>query len=292
MKLKHFRSLIRFLMFLTLPVLGMTALSPIDAASQENALILATTTSTQDSGLLDVLLPVFKKDTGIFVKTISVGSGQAMMMGKKGEADVLLVHSPAEEKKLTEEGYFIDRKLVMHNDFVIVGPPGDPAKIKGAKTAAEAFKRIAGSGSLFFSRADKSGTHSKELSIWKKAGINPEGQKWYQKTGTGMGGTLNVASEKDGYTLADRGTFIALNKKGRLHSVILLQGEPGLLNIYHVMAVNPAKWPKINIKGAKAFADFMVSKQAQELIRSYGVKKYGSPLFFPDAGKNPKTLGL
>jgi tungstate transport system substrate-binding protein len=292
MKLKQLMGLSRFVMALALTVVVTLVLLPIDSFSEEKTLILATTTSTQDSGLLDVLLPVFKKDTGYFVKTISVGSGQAMMMGQKGEADVLLVHSPAEEKKLTEEGYFVDRKLVMHNDFVIVGPPGDPAKIKGSKTAAEAFKKIAQSGSLFFSRADKSGTHSKEMSIWKKAGINPEGQKWYQKTGTGMGGTLNVTSEKDGYTLADRGTYIALNKKGRLHSVILLEGEPGLLNIYHVMAVNPAKWPKVNIAGAKAFVNFMVSKQAQELIRTYGVKKYGSPLFFPDAGKNPKTLGL
>ena len=266
--------------------------STVHAAQKGKEVILATTTSTQDSGLLDVLLPVFKKDTGYFVKTISVGSGQAMMMGKKGEADVLLVHSPAEEKKLADEGYFVDRKLVMHNDFIIIGPPNDPAKIKGSATAVEAFKKIAQSGSLFYSRGDKSGTHSKELSIWKAAGINPEGQKWYRKTGSGMGATINVASEKDGYTLADRGTYVALNKKNRLHSVILLEGEPALLNIYHVMVVNPSKWPKVNTAGAKAFADFMVSNTAQELIRTYGVEKFGSPLFFPDAGKDPKTLGL
>jgi len=266
--------------------------STVHAAQKGKEVILATTTSTQDSGLLDVLLPVFKKDTGYFVKTISVGSGQAMMMGKKGEADVLLVHSPAEEKKLVDEGYFVDRKLVMHNDFIIIGPPNDPAKIKGSATAVEAFKKIAQSGSLFYSRGDKSGTHSKELSIWKAAGINPEGKKWYRKTGSGMGATVNVASEKDGYTLADRGTYVALNKKNRLHSVILLAGEPALLHIYHVMVVNPSKWPKVNTAGAKAFADFMVSNTAQELIRTYGVEKFGSPLFFPDAGKDPKTLGL
>ena len=266
--------------------------STVHAAQKAKEVILATTTSTQDSGLLDVLLPVFKKETGYFVKTISVGSGQAMMMGRKGEADVLLVHSPAEEKKLVDEGYFVDRKLVMHNDFIIVGPPNDPAKIKGSDTAVEAFKKIAQGGCLFYSRGDKSGTHSKELSIWKAAAINPEGQEWYRKTGSGMGATVNVASEKDGYTLADRGTYVALNKKSRLHSVILLEGEPGLLNIYHVMVVNPAKWPKVNTAGAKAFDDFMVSKTAQELIRTYGVEKFGSPLFFPDAGKDPKTLGL
>ena len=245
-----------FLSVFMFTVFGILAVAPANAASKGKEVVLATTTSTQDSGLLDALLPVFKKDTGYFVKTISVGSGQAMTMGKRGEADVLLVHSPAEEVKLVAEGFFVDRKLVMHNDFVIVGPPSDPAKIKGSKTAVEAFKKIAQSKALFYSRADKSGTHSKELGIWKAAGINPEGQKWYQKTGTGMGGTLNVAGEKDGYTLADRGTFIALNRKNRLHSVILVEGEATLLNIYHVMVVNPAKWPDINQAGAKAFDNF------------------------------------
>jgi tungstate transport system substrate-binding protein len=292
MKLKRLTRLFRFMMALGVTVSGAVALSPHDAASQEKSVILATTTSTQDSGLLDVLLPVFKKDTGYFIKTISVGSGQAMKMGERGDADVLLAHSPAEEKKLTDQGYFIDRKLVMHNDFIILGPPSDPAKIKGLKTAAEAFKKIAQSRSLFMSRADKSGTHTKEMGIWKKAGINPEGQKWYQQTGTGMGDTLNVTGEKDGYTLADRGTYLALNAKKRLRSVILVEGEPGLLNIYHVMAVNPAKWPKVNVSGAKAFVNFMVSKKAQDIIRTYGVNKFGAPLFFPDAGKDPKTLGL
>jgi tungstate transport system substrate-binding protein len=273
-------------------VFGTLVVSPVNAAPKDKEVVLATTTSTQDSGLLDALLPVFRKDTGYFVKTISVGSGQAMMMGKRGEADVLLVHSPAEEKKLAAEGYFIDRNLVMHNDFIIVGPPNDPAKIKGSKTAAEAFKKIAQAGALFYSRADKSGTNAKELDIWKAAGINPDGQKWYKKTGTGMGSTLNVVGDKDGYTLADRGTFIALNKKNRLQSVVLVEGEPLLLNIYHVMVVNPAKWPDVNLAGAKAFASFMVSPKAQDIIRTYGVDKFGSPIFFPDAGKDPKTLGL
>jgi tungstate transport system substrate-binding protein len=292
LKMKKYTALSLFLMALMVMLSGTIALAPPEAAAQGKSVILATTTSTQDSGLLDVLLPVFKKDTGYFIKTISVGSGQAMKMGERGEADVLLAHSPAEEKKLTDQGYFIDRRLVMHNDFIIVGPPNDPAKIKGSKTAAEAFKKIAQSKSLFMSRADKSGTHTKEMGIWKKAGINPEGQKWYQQTGTGMGDTLNVTAEKDGYTLADRGTYLALNKKKRLPSVILVEGEPGLLNVYHVMAVNPAKWPKVNVSGAKSFVNFMVSKRAQEMIRTYGVDKFGAPLFFPDAGKDPKKLGL
>ena len=273
------------------------AASPALAAEkQDTALILATTTSTQDSGLLDVLVPIFQKETGHFVKTISVGSGQAMAMGRKGEADVLLVHSPADEEKLMAEGYGVHRRLVMHNDFVIVGPPGDPAGIKGSKTSKEALKRIADAKpeakALFLSRGDNSGTYAKEKGIWKAAGMNPEGQKWYQQTGLGMGETLNVASEKDGYTLTDRGTYLALVKKKRLHLEILVQGEPLLLNVYHVIEVNPEKWPKVNAAGARAFADFMVSKATQDAIGLFGVDTFGAPLFFPDAGKKPESLGL
>jgi tungstate transport system substrate-binding protein len=265
-------------------LLGVMAWSPVQA--QQKSIILATTTSTQDSGLLDVLIPIFEKKTGYFVKTIAVGSGQAMAMGRKGEADVLLVHSPAAEKKFVAEGYGVNRRIVMHNDFVVVGPAKDPAKIKGTKTAVEAFKKIALAGSLFLSRGDKSGTHSKELTIWKASGINPEGQKWYQQTGLGMGQTLNVSSEKRGYTLTDRGTYLALKKN--LDLDILVEGDAILLNVYHVIEVNPAKWPKVNVPGAKAFADFMVSKEAQDIIRTFGVEKFGSPLFFPDAGKKEK----
>jgi tungstate transport system substrate-binding protein len=255
----------------------------LSAQAQQKAIILSTTTSTQDSGLLDTLIPIFEKETGYFVKTIAVGSGQAMAMGQKGEADVLLVHSPAAEKKFVSEGYGINRRIVMHNDFVVVGPPEDPAKIKGIKSASESFKKIAAGNALFLSRADKSGTHAKEMDIWKAAGINPEGQKWYQQTGLGMGQTLNVASEKKAYTLADRGTYLALKKNLQLD--ILVEGDAILLNVYHVIEVNPAKWPKVNTAGGKAFADFMVAKETQEIIRTFGVDKYGSPLFFPDAGK-------
>jgi tungstate transport system substrate-binding protein len=261
--------------------------TPVQA--QEKTIILATTTSTQDSGLLDVLIPVFEKKTGYFVKTIAVGSGQAMAMGQKGEADVLLVHSPAAEKKFVAEGYGINRRLIMHNDFIIVGPPEDSAKIKGLKSASEAFKKIASAKALFLSRADKSGTHSKEMDIWKVAGINPEGEKWYQQTGLGMGQTLSVTAEKKGYTLADRGTYLALRKNLGLD--ILVEGDAVLLNIYHVIEVNPAKWPKVNVPGGKAFADFMVSNETQEIIKTFGVEKFGSPLFFPDVGKKEEELG-
>ena len=261
----------------------------VSAHAQPKTIILATTTSTQDSGLLDVLIPVFEKKAGYFVKTIAVGSGQAMAMGQKGEADVLLVHSPEAEKKFVAEGYGINRRIIMHNDYVVLGPPEDPAKIKGTKSTTESFKKIASAKALFASRGDNSGTHAKEKSVWKAAGVNPEGEKWYQQTGLGMGQTLNVASEKKGYVLADRGTYMALKKNLSLD--ILGEGDAILLNVYHVIEVNPAKWPKVNAAGAKAFADFMVSKEVQDIVRTFGVEKFGSPLFFPDAGKKEEDLG-
>lgn len=269
-------------------VLALFVSLPADAAPK--TIILATTTSTQDSGLLDTLIPLFEKEIGYFVKTIAVGSGQAMAMGKKGEADVLLVHSPDAEKKFMLEGSGSSRQLVMHNDFILVGPAQDPARIKGAKTSAEALKKIALNGALYLSRADNSGTHAKEKLLWKAAGMAPEGNKWFQQTGLGMGQTLNIASEKNGYTLTDRATYLALKKN--LSLVILVEGDAKLLNVYHIIEVNAAKWPKVNAAGAKAFADFMVSRKTQGVIGSFGVDKYGSPLFFPDAGKKPESLGL
>jgi tungstate transport system substrate-binding protein len=268
-------------------LLLISSMTPVQA--QEKTIILATTTSTQDSGLLDVLLPVFEKKTGYFVKTIAVGSGQAMAMGEKGEADVLLVHSPAAEKKFIDDGFGINRKLIMHNDFIIVGPSEDQGKIKGIKSTPEAFKKIAASNALFLSRGDNSGTHVKEKDIWKAAGINPEGQKWYQQTGLGMGQTLNVAAEKKGYTLTDRATYLALKKNLGLE--ILAEGDAILLNIYHVIEMNPTKWSKVNVAGGKAFSDFMVAKETQDLIKTYGVDKFGAALFFPDAGKKDEDLG-
>ena len=270
-------------------IAGVFYAAPESVVAKQKNVILATTTSTQDTGLLDELIPIFEKRTGYFVKTIAVGSGQAMAMGKKGEADVMLVHSQDAEKKLVAEGYGVNRRLVMHNDYIIIGPPSDPAGIKGLKSGTEAFKKIAEAQSVFMSRGDNSGTHAKEKAIWKEAGIAQEGQKWYQQTGLGMGQTLSVAAEKKAYTLADRGTYLALKKN--LGMDILVEGDAILLNIYHVIEVNPDKWPKVNAAGAKAFADFMVSRQVQKIIKTFGVDKYGSPLFFPDAGKKEEALG-
>ncbi|HLN60200.1 MAG TPA: substrate-binding domain-containing protein [Symbiobacteriaceae bacterium] len=250
-------------------------------------LILATTTSTQDSGLLDVIVPLFETKTGYKVKTIAVGTGQALAMGDKGEADVLLVHAPADEKKLIEKGTAIERKLVMHNDFIVVGPKEDPAKVKGSKTAAEALKKIADAKAVFVSRGDDSGTHKKELSLWKDTGIKNEGA-WYQQTGSGMGQTLNVANEKNGYTLTDRATYLANQKNLSLQ--IVLEGDAPLLNIYHVMLVNPAKFSKVNAEGAKAFSDYLLSAEGQSEISKFGKEKYGQSLFFGDGGKTEAQL--
>lgn len=287
-KFKKSKSII-FLITIILLAFSVSISTAAKTEPKQKNIILATTTSTQDTGLLDVLIPIFEKQTGYFVKTIAVGSGQAMAMGEKGEADVLLVHSPDAEKKFIADGFGINRRLVMHNDFIIVGPGADQAEIKNIKSAAEAFKTIAWANALFVSRGDNSGTHSQEKKLWKAAGINPEGQKWYQQTGLGMGQTLNVAAEKKGYTLTDRGTYLAIKKT--LGMDILVEGDAALLNIYHVIEVNVEKWPKVNAAGAKAFADFMVSTRTQGIIKSFGVDKYGSPLFFPDAGKKVEDLG-
>ncbi len=289
MKILRISKTIIVLIAALLVVAGISNSFAAKAQPKQKNIILATTTSTQDSGLLDILIPIFEKETGYFVKTIAVGSGQAMAMGQKGEADVMLVHSPDAEKKFVEEGYGVNRRLVMHNDFIIVGPGTDPAKIKGVKSSADALNKIALANALFVSRGDNSGTHAKEKTLWKKADITPAGQKWYQETGLGMGQTLNVTAEKKGYTLADRGTYLAIKKNLGLE--ILVEGDAALLNIYHVIEVNSAKWPKANARGAKMFADFMVSKKTQAIIKTFGVDKFGSPLFFPDAGKQVEDLG-
>ena len=262
------------------------------AGAATNALILATTTSTQDSGLLDVLIPVFEKESGYFVKTIAVGSGQAMAMGEKGEADVLLVHSPAAEKTFMNDQYGTDRRLVMHNDFIIVGPAADPAGIKSAGSAVEAFQKIAAANATFISRGDESGTNTKELALWKAAGLDPKGEvaSWYIESGQGMGATLTIASEKAAYTLTDRATFLA--NQENLNLEILSEGDNALLNVYHVIVVNHEKWPSTNIDGATAFAKYVVSGEAQKLIGKFGVDKYGQPLFSADADKTDADLGL
>ena len=262
---------------------------PTSGAPQNAELILATTTSTQDSGLLDVLIPMFEKQTGYKVKPIAVGSGQAMTMGERGEADVLLVHAPDSEKKFMAAGHGTERKLVMHNDFVIVGPADDPAGIKNQGSALDALKKIAESKNLFISRGDNSGTHQLELKLWKLAGIEPRGQTWYQETGQGMGASLGVAAEKSAYTITDRGTYLAL--KRTLNLEILIEGDKNLLNIYHVITVNPNKSSQINAAGAKAFMDFMTSPETQQVIGKFGVDRFGQPLFFPDAGKTDEEVG-
>ena len=250
-------------------------------------IILATTTSTQDSGLLDVLIPAFEKKTGYKVKTVAVGTGAALAMGEKGDADVMLVHAFASEKKLVDNKTAINYQLVMHNDFILVGPAADPAKVKDTKTAVDALKAIYASPSIFVSRGDDSGTDKMEKALWVKAALKPTGTK-YQSTGQGMGATLTIASDKEGYTLTDRATYLATKKNLKLD--ILLQGETALLNIYHVMQVNPEKFPKVNAEGAKAFVDFMVNADTQKLIASFGKDKYGEALFFADAGKKMEDL--
>jgi len=251
--------------------------------------LLVSTTSTQDSGLLDVLLPAFTEKTGYQVQLVAVGSGQALKIGEQGNADVILLHSPEAEKEFIAKGFGMDRRLVMHNDFVIVGPPADPASIRG-EMPVEALKKIFDSRLIFVSRGDESGTHVKELALWKQAGLEPVGQDWYLETGQGQGTTLSIASEKGGYALTDRGTFLAYQSNVDLE--ILVEGDPFLLNVYHVITVNPDKVRNINLEGAKAFADFITSNEGQKIIAEFGVDKYGQPLFFPDADKTDADLGL
>lgn len=255
-------------------------------------LILATTTSTQDSGLLDVLIPMFEVQSGYTVKTVAVGTGAAMKMAEEGNADVLLVHAPAAEKELMDAGFGKDRVLIMHNDFVIVGPADDPANVKGHAIAANAFALIAESEENFISRGDDSGTNKKELSTWKGTAFDPNTDKpaWYIESGQGMGATLIIASEKTAYTLTDRATYLA-NKKN-LSLEVLLEGDAVLLNVYHVITVNPETWPETNYNGAVAFVKFISHPDTQSVIAEFGVDKFGQPLFFPDAGKTDADLGL
>jgi tungstate transport system substrate-binding protein len=253
-------------------------------------LILATTTSTQDSGLLDLLIPLFEAQTGYRVQTVAVGTGAALKMGEEGNADVLLVHAPSAEKVLMESGAGRDRFLVMHNDFVIVGPADDPAGINDASDIIQVFQELAASGQTFISRGDDSGTHKMEMSLWLKAELDPAGQPWYLESGQGMGATLILTSEKTAYTLTDRSTYLA--NQANLQISILFEGVPALLNVYHVMTVNPEIWPLVNYEGAMAFANFMTSAETQAVIAGFGVEKFGQPLFFPDADKTDADLGL
>jgi tungstate transport system substrate-binding protein len=264
------------------------AILPLSAEAQRPPVILSTTTSTQDSGLLDVLVPLFERQTGYTVKTIAIGTGQALALAGRGEADVVLAHAPALEKKYIADGKMLNRRLVMYNDFVIIGPAADPARIKGMTKAADAMKAIAATGSRFVSRGDNSGTHNLEKELWKLAGVEPQ-SGWYIESGQGMGATLGIADDRKAYTLTDRGTYLAFQKRVRLP--ILLEGDRPLLNLYSVMEVNPANGPKVNTAGGKAFADFMVSADVQKAIKTFGVDKYGQALFVPVAGTKEDDVG-
>ncbi len=264
--------------------------APVVAPANPN-IILATTTSTQDSGLLDVLVPMFEEQTGYVVQTVAVGTGEALKMGEEGNADVLLVHAPASEVTLMDAGFGKDRMLVMHNDYIIVGPAADPAAIKGLGPK-DAFLAIYNAGANFVSRGDDSGTHKKEVSFWTKAEKAPRTEKpeWFIETGQGMGASLTVASEKGAYILTDRATYLA--NTGNLELEILLEGNNAFLNVYHVITVNPEKWPAVNYDGAMAFAKFITDPVTQAVIAEFGVEKFGQPLFIPDADKTDADLGL
>jgi len=255
--------------------------------SRDRPLILATTTSTQDSGLLDVLVPAFGNEADRQVKSVAVGSGEAIELGSRGEADVLLVHSPDDEEEFMASGKGGTRRLVMHNDFVVVGPPDDPAGIRGMSSTA-ALERIAQNGEApFISRGDDSGTHALELKLWDAAGVRPAGS-WYQETGQGMGATLRIADQKRAYTVADRGTYLSTEDSTDLD--VLVTGEPRLLNVYHVIDVDPGAGPRVNAAGGRAFADWIVSPAAQRMIGAFGRKEFGRPLFVPDAGKTEEQV--
>jgi len=280
-----------------LPTSAPPTAAPTEAPTAKPApanpdLILATTTSTQDSGLLDVLVPLFEDQTGYKVKVIAVGTGQALQMGQEGNADLLLVHAPSSEKTYMDGGFGKERFLVMHNDFIIVGPSADPAGIKGGSKAVDAFKKIAEAAAPFVSRGDKSGTNTKELALWKSAGLDPATEKpaWYIESGQGMGATLIIASEKSAYTLTDRATYLAT--KANLQLDLLVEKDNALLNVYHVITVNQTLWPKVNYDGAIAFAKWLTEPDTQKVIRGFGVDKYGEALFVPDADKTDADLGL
>ncbi|MEO9090316.1 MAG: substrate-binding domain-containing protein [Rhodanobacter sp.] len=258
----------------------MTATAGV-ASAADNHIIVASTTSTQNSGLLDAILPEFRQATGVEARVVAVGTGAALDMGRRCDADVELVHAPAAEKKFVAQGYGLKRHPVMYNDFVIVGPASDPAGIKGMDSAAKALALIAQSRAAFTSRGDDSGTNKKELSLWAKAGVDPSraSGKWYRETGSGMGATLNTTRAMHAYTLADRGTWISFHNGGDLK--ILVQGDPALFNPYSVMRINPERCPTVNVAGGQAFVAWLTGKAGQKAIADYRLK--GQQLFHPTA---------
>ncbi len=254
------------------------------APAQSRDVILATTTSTRDAGLLDLLQPIFERQSGYHLKVVAVGSGQALELGRRGDADVVLAHAPEAERVLADSGYFVKRRLVMHNDFLIVGPPGDPAGLRGLTDAVAALRRLSERAQPFVSRGDQSGTHKLEQKLWRMAGIQASGAgSWYIEAGHGMGETLQMAHEKRAYTITDRATYLAW--RDRVQLVPMVQGDTLLYNVYHVLELNPRNAPRINVAGGKAFADFMVAPATQAVIGDFGKTRFGQSLFIPDAGK-------
>ena len=263
------------------------AAAAVGAPRASSVVILSTTTSMQDSGLLDVLVPIFERQTGYTLKTISVGTGQALALAARGEADVTLAHAPALEKKYLAAGRLVNRRLVMYNDFVIAGPASDPARVRGGTSARTALRRIAAVGARFVSRGDGSGTHALEQALWSGAGVEPAAP-WYIESGQGMGSTLTIAGDRRAYALTDRATLLAFAR--HLPLVVVVEGDRLLLNVYAVMEVNPANGPRVNAAGGKAFADFMIAAATQQIIRTFGADQYGRALFVPLAGTRDEDL--
>jgi tungstate transport system substrate-binding protein len=253
------------------------------ASAQSREIILATTTSTRDAGLLDSILPEFERTSGYHVKVIAVGSGQALALGRRGDADVVLAHAPEAERVLADSGYLLRRRLVMHNDFLIVGPAGDPAGLRGLTDVRAAMRRFAAGKGGFVSRGDQSGTNLLELKLWRSIDTSPAGTSWYIESGQGMAATLQMADEKRAYTITDRATYLAWRDK--LTLVPMVQGDPLLYNVYHVMDVSPRNAPRVNVVGARALSDWFVAPATQRRIGEFGQSRFGQSLFVPDAGK-------
>jgi tungstate transport system substrate-binding protein len=260
---------------------ALALLVPFAASADERFITVASTTSTENSGLFGHILPLFTKKTGVAVRVVAVGTGQAIRLAERGDADVLFVHHRPSEEKFVKDGFGVERFDVMYNDYMVVGPKADPAKIAGGKDVAAAFKKIAAAKAPFASRGDNSGTHKAELGIWSKAGIDVKGAPWYRSTGSGMGATLNTAAGMAAYALADRGTWISFKNKQDLK--IVVEGDPVLFNPYGVMAINPAKHPHIKAKDGQTFVNWLISPEGQAAIASF--KPDGQQLFFPSAKK-------
>jgi tungstate transport system substrate-binding protein len=276
---------------IALPVLAASFGSSSSRAAQSREILLATTTSTRDAGLLDALLPVFEHQTGYRVKVIAVGSGQALALGRRGDADVVLAHAPAAERILADSGLLLRRRLVMHNDFLIVGPPSDPVGLRGLTDPLSAMRRFTAGRDrgVFVSRGDQSGTHQLEQRLWRLCGVTPPASgsgSWYVESGQGMAATLQMADEKGAYTITDRATYLAWRDHLRL--VPMVEGDPLLYNVYHIMEVNPRNAPRVNVAGARALADWFVAPDTQRRIGAFGRDRFGTSLFVPDAGKRDR----